>query len=154
MNRTCRMRTHMGQSPLLPSDAWSRSSFRVVVCACPWLAFCSWLCYHAYIQVDWLDFNHPYWMLGQHVQCPPSWSPGAQKHFHYLHVIFFKVGICGLSSLCTSVLFFWPVSENLHFVALFTICLPLGSPCCPEGSCSLMDMPSLGSRRPLGFWHR
>lgn len=55
---------------------------------------------------------------------------------------------------CTPALFFWSVSENFHFVALFTIL--------PASRVSLLSWRELfahghahlGSQRPLGFCHR
>lgn len=62
--------------------------------------------------------------------------------------------ICVDSALCTPALFFWSVSENFHFVALFTIL--------PASRVSLLSWRELfahghahlGSQRPLGFCHR
>lgn len=55
---------------------------------------------------------------------------------------------------CTPALFFWSVSENFHFVALFTVL--------PASRVSLLSWRELfahghahlGSQRPLGFFHR
>lgn len=52
---------------------------------------------------------------------------------------------------------FFSSSQSVRIFTLWhclPFCLPPRSSCSPEGSCLLMDLPSLGSRRPLGFWLR